>query len=537
MSEALHCWCGNADLQPFSSVYKQCSRCETLVSIRIPDADFAAVTKDESGFYGKEYWFGHQEKDLGFPNIIARSRSDLSERCLYWLRTLLKYKAPPGRALELGGSHGGFVALLQRAGFHATGLELSPWVVEFARETFAVPMLLGPVEEQQIAPASLDVIVLMDVLEHLVDPVKTIRHCLNLLTPDGVFVIQTPHYEVEKTYEQMLAQQDDFLEQLKDDEHLYLFSQQAVCEFFKRLGVEHVVFEPAFFAQYDMFLVASRVPLAPLAYAEVEKALSASPDGRLVQALLDVDERHRTLLDRHSAAQKDRAAHLAVIEQQGQRLQTFEESHRGVQTQIQTLQQKIAASEADRTTRLTVIEQQGRRLQEFERDGRELREQIATLHELLAESQADRAARLTVIEEQGRRLQEFQQTSGKLQEELSALRQSSAAAEVNRATHQREAQEAQYALAQSAVEQAGLVRQIQQLEEKFVAAEEKRRALMRETEQLHARLNDVDATFQILQSTQSYRLLQKLRWWRSFDQSLRNVLKQRVDAEERKDST
>ncbi|MGQ9532551.1 MAG: class I SAM-dependent methyltransferase, partial [Desulfotomaculales bacterium] len=118
-----------------------------------------------------------------------RARTDLPERCLYWLRTLLKYKLPPGRVLELGCGHGGFVALLRWAGFEAIGLELSPWVVGFARQTFGIPTLLGPVENQVIEPSSLEAIVLMDVLEHLPNPLSTLRHCLELLKQDGIFVI------------------------------------------------------------------------------------------------------------------------------------------------------------------------------------------------------------------------------------------------------------------------------------------------------------------------------------------------------------
>lgn len=71
---------------------------------------------------------------------------------------------------------------------------MSAWVVEFARRRFNVPMLFGPVEGQQIAPGSLDLIALMDVLEHLPDPAGTMLHCLSLLRPDGVLMIQTPRY-------------------------------------------------------------------------------------------------------------------------------------------------------------------------------------------------------------------------------------------------------------------------------------------------------------------------------------------------------
>ena len=105
---------------------------------------------------------------------------------MHWLQTLVKFKRPPAETIELGCAHGGFVALMQWAGFTARGLELSPWIVKFAEQTFGIPMLLGPIEDQPIEPASLDVIALMDVLEHLPDPVGTMAHCLRLLKPDGI---------------------------------------------------------------------------------------------------------------------------------------------------------------------------------------------------------------------------------------------------------------------------------------------------------------------------------------------------------------
>ena len=122
----LRCWCGNTTLEPFSTAYLHCSLCQTLVSQAWQEQDVTHVVDDAHDFYGKNYWFTHQEGDLGLPNIITRARIDLPERCLYWLRTLLKYKLPPAKVLELGSAHGGFVALLQWAGFEAMGSEVSP---------------------------------------------------------------------------------------------------------------------------------------------------------------------------------------------------------------------------------------------------------------------------------------------------------------------------------------------------------------------------------------------------------------------------
>lgn len=325
MQKITRCWCGNDQLSVFSDEYAVCTACGTLVSQVGLSAEKTLVVDDSQDFYGKEYWLSHQSADLGFPSIRERARLDLPERDVHWLRTVLKYKLPPAAILELGSAHGGFVALLRQAGYDATGLEMSPWVVEFARQTFDVPMLVGPLEEQKIEPGSLDVIALMDVLEHLPDPLRTMRHALELLKPGGVLVIQVPSYPEGKTYEAMVAENSPFLQQLKADEHLYLFSQRSVREFFARLGAPYLNFEPAIFAHYDMFLVVSRVPLGLPSQLEVESALSSTPGRRMVQALLDAREQIEQLGRRLEESEADREARLEIIRQVGQRLQVSEE--------------------------------------------------------------------------------------------------------------------------------------------------------------------------------------------------------------------
>jgi len=313
MSQQVVCWCGNPDLEDFSGPYKHCRTCETLVYSSLVDADITKITDDNRNFYGREYWFSHQESDLDQPDIITRSRTDLSERCLYWLRTVLKYKLAPAQVVELGSAHGGLVALLRQAGYEAMGLELSPWIVDYARQTFNIPVLLGPIEEQSIEPGSLDAILLMDVLEHLQDPVKTIRHCLEILKPDGILVIQTPRYPEGIKYSQLEQEKSYFLKQLKPIDHLFLFSETSVKMFFERLGAVHIAFEPPMFPQYDMFLVVSRTPLKSNTIPEIEKALKNSDRGWMIQTMLDLDEKLKRLEANFQASEADRAARLELI--------------------------------------------------------------------------------------------------------------------------------------------------------------------------------------------------------------------------------
>jgi 2-polyprenyl-3-methyl-5-hydroxy-6-metoxy-1,4-benzoquinol methylase len=289
---AAECWCGDSHFVPFGPDYLECQSCGTLVSQKGLSTTELQVIDDAHDYYGKNYWLDHQQQDLNLPGLEVRVRSDLPERNLHWLKALLKYRLPRTKVMELGCAHGSFVALMQQAGYTASGVEMSPWIVAFGRKTFGIEVHKGPVEELAIDAGSLDVIAMMDVMEHLPDPVTTMSRCLDLLKPDGLLLVQMPNFQEGMQYEELVSSNSTFLSQLKSDEHLYLYSKRATTEFFHRLGADHIQFEPAIFAHYDMFFAVSRMPLQVNTPVQIEEALEASPSGRLVLAMLDMKDRY-----------------------------------------------------------------------------------------------------------------------------------------------------------------------------------------------------------------------------------------------------
>jgi len=305
--ERTHCWCGERHLEPFSPDYWRCPTCGTLVLREWPDESLTEVS-DQGELYSKDYYLKRLPEQYGYPDLLSRARNDLSERVLHWLHVLLRYRLPPADVLELGSGHGGFVAMMAEAGYHAQGLELSPWLVAWSQDLFQIPMLQGPLEQQHLPPHSLDVVVLMDVLEHLPDPEGTMRQAASLLRPRGFFLVQTPDFREEYRYQGLLAQQHPFLQQFKPDQHLFLFSRRAVRLLFERVGFSWMHFEPAIFAHYDMFFVAAREPLTPNSPDAIAEALERRRAGRLVEALLD-------LWARYQASEEDRRARGQQIAQ------------------------------------------------------------------------------------------------------------------------------------------------------------------------------------------------------------------------------
>jgi 2-polyprenyl-3-methyl-5-hydroxy-6-metoxy-1,4-benzoquinol methylase len=386
------CWCGSERISTFADHYLRCKDCGTLInSPRLPDRCFG-VGDDERHFYNKHYWFAYQRERHGLPDIVQRARNDLPERCLYWLDTVVRYKRPPGRSLEIGCSHGGFVALMKMAGFDAMGVELSPWVADYAAQTFSVPVHCGTLADLEIEPESLDCVILMDVLEHLPDPKATMCAIVRALKPDGIVVIQTPCYRDNGPSWEMLI----------DQEHLFLFTEDGLRRLLAQVGLSHVAVTPHLFP-HDMFLIAGTSPLTESSQEEIDASLLDTPDRRRLLALFDLYRRLRVSTEQLAVVEADRAARLGVIEEQGR--------------QLGALQQQLAVVEADRAARLGVIEEQGRQLGALEGERNVLQAQLGALQQQREVVEADRAARLGVIEEQGRQLGALQQQLSKVQVE------------------------------------------------------------------------------------------------------------------------
>ncbi len=295
-SQTKMCWCGGARLASFNAEYVRCEACHTLICTCSPEPGDPRIRDDESSLYGKDYWYRQNDAPDRAGDIFQRSRTDLPERNLFWLNQLLKVKLPPGNALEIGCGHGGFTYLMQQAGFEATGIELSPTIVGFGQRTFDLPVFSGPVEEQPLLKQSFDVIALMDVLEHLPQPLRTMKYCVSLLKPDGVLFLQTPRYPGPRSFAELAATQDKFLAHLNPLEHTHLFSKEGARRLMQAAGAGYVEHWPALFGQKDQFFAASPSPIRPMATGLRDEWLGKTPSRRMVRALLDSEDRYRAMV-------------------------------------------------------------------------------------------------------------------------------------------------------------------------------------------------------------------------------------------------
>lgn len=101
---------------------------------------------------------------------------------------------PRARILDAGCGSGRNMVDLARHG-EVTGVELSEAAAEAARGRHVGHVVEGSVMEMPFAPASFDLAVCLDVIEHLQDDRGALRELRRVLAPGGALLVTVPAYQ------------------------------------------------------------------------------------------------------------------------------------------------------------------------------------------------------------------------------------------------------------------------------------------------------------------------------------------------------
>jgi len=110
-----------------------------------------------------------------------------------WLISVARDFQPEARSLlDIGAGSGLLVREAGRQGLEAIGVEPSRALVELARSQNKVDVRLGIFPHPQLAGRRFDLVFLVDVIEHVNNPLELLRHCAEALNDRGVVVVVTP---------------------------------------------------------------------------------------------------------------------------------------------------------------------------------------------------------------------------------------------------------------------------------------------------------------------------------------------------------
>lgn len=164
-----------------------------LVRCRACDLVYVSPTFDESHY--KEVYASaeYQDivRDLGIKSHEYRVQRFGTERVDLMARHL---PVPRPRYLDVGCSTGFVVEAGRDRGWDAIGIDLNPSAVEYGR-TRGLDLRPVALEDAGFEGGSFDAVSLFDVLEHLLDPVRTLRACARLLRPGGILFLYVPNYD------------------------------------------------------------------------------------------------------------------------------------------------------------------------------------------------------------------------------------------------------------------------------------------------------------------------------------------------------
>jgi len=150
--------------------------------------------------------------------------------------SVMYLNAHNGKLLDVGCGNGKKLETLKNLGWHATGTDLDPKAVEFAKSK-GLDVMCGSLAELNFHTDEFDAITMNHVIEHAHDPIELLRECRRILKPGGKLVLVTPNTMglASQTFK-------NFWRGWEPPRHLFIYSPGSMESLLKQAGfVKHAV--------------------------------------------------------------------------------------------------------------------------------------------------------------------------------------------------------------------------------------------------------------------------------------------------------
>jgi ubiquinone/menaquinone biosynthesis C-methylase UbiE len=192
-----------------------------------------SLTADTKQFYDEDYFHGRIYADYSAERDY---RLRLFEQKLSLVR---KYAPERGRLLDVGCAAGYFLEVAKERGYEVYGVEISDYIAERIDKSLKSRVFVGQLEEAGFQENSFDVVTMWDVLEHMPNPLQTLRETSRVLKPGGMMFVETINTACLNS--RLLG---DRWPLYRPPFHLFYFSIRTLTELIDKSGLEVVAVEP-----------------------------------------------------------------------------------------------------------------------------------------------------------------------------------------------------------------------------------------------------------------------------------------------------
>jgi 2-polyprenyl-3-methyl-5-hydroxy-6-metoxy-1,4-benzoquinol methylase len=190
--------------------------------------------------YCREYY---ESADVGYGGYVENFRkySSIFTKLFNSRADDIEPFRGDGKLLEVGCAHGFLLDHLRNRNWNVKGVEVSPMAAGYAADELGLDVYCGKLKQAGYAEGSFDVVLLLDVLEHLHKPFETLREIGRILTPGGVLLVQCPweltHWE-EKAEAWLKGVKCCTITPDAVPAHLYFFGPHTLNSFLNKGGFE-----------------------------------------------------------------------------------------------------------------------------------------------------------------------------------------------------------------------------------------------------------------------------------------------------------